>query len=106
MVLRMAVSLQYPIYLPLIYNIERYPIGDTGVWGNPKDRARVGMASHIGRRYSFRVHPDPTCLIFPTASSFLQGGGISTINLPTLSILFCHRPTGGESYGLSNRLAA
>ena len=41
---------------------------------HPKDRARVGLAPHIGRRYSFRVHPYPTCLIFPTASSFLQGG--------------------------------
>ena len=43
----------------------------------------------------------PYCALVPTG-----GWDISTINLPTLSILFCHRPTGGEFYGLSNRLAA
>ena len=74
MVLRMAVSLQYLIYLPLIYNIGRYPFGYTGA-EHPEDRARVGLISQIGRLYSFRAHPYPTCLIFPTAPSFLQGGG-------------------------------
>ena len=101
----MAVSLQYLIYLPLIYNIGRYPIGYTGVGSIPK----IGRASVWAPISGGGIHFE-SILTLPVLSALLNPrsyrGGISTLNLPALSILFCHRPTGGESYGLDNHLAA
>ena len=97
-------SLQDLIYTSPIYNIGRYPIGYAGVGGAPKI-GRPSAWAPFGRRYSFRVHPDPTRLISSTESPPFEGGE-SPLNLPTLSTLSRHRPPGGESYGLGSHLAA
>ena len=68
----MAVSLQYPAYLSAIYEIGRYPTEYTNQEECPKDRAPAGSEAHSGRLYPIRVNSNPTCLIYPIISAFLQ----------------------------------
>ena len=72
---RMYVSLRDLIYTSPIYNKGRYPIGYAGVGGFPNIGRPRRFGPPFGRRYSFRVHPDPSRLISSTESPPFEGGG-------------------------------